>query len=92
MDLDAYPDAQFSGTVVQVLQRRPDSGLDTGLLETFARKLMARKLEHRFASAREALAALELIASDPDEAALRLGIMDVARALAVVSLTDPSDR
>ena len=62
------------------------------LLETFARKLMARKLEHRFASAREALAALELIASDPDEAALRLGIMDVARALAVVSLTDPSDR
>lgn len=26
-------------TVVQVLQRRPDSGLDTGLLETFARRV-----------------------------------------------------
>ena len=28
-------------TVVQVLQRRPDSGLDTGLLETFARRVRA---------------------------------------------------
>jgi phosphatidate cytidylyltransferase len=28
-------------TVVQVLQRRPDSGLDTGLLDTFARRVRA---------------------------------------------------
>lgn len=28
-------------TVLQVLQRRPDSGLDTGLLETFARRVRA---------------------------------------------------
>ena len=60
------------------------------VLEAFGRKLMARKLDDRFASARQALDALELIATDPTEAALRLGIMDVARALAVVSLTDPS--
>ena len=60
------------------------------LLEAFARKLMARKLDARFASAREALACLEAIAADPEDAALRLGLMDVAKALAVVSLTDPS--
>ena len=60
------------------------------VLEAFCRKLMARSLDVRFASARAALDTLELIATDPDEAALQLGIMDVARALAVVALSDPS--
>ncbi len=63
------------------------------VLEAFCRKLMARKLDVRFGSARAALELLDLIALDPAEAGLRLGIMDVEKALAVVALpglTDPS--
>ncbi len=56
------------------------------LLEAFCRKLMARRLEARFASARDAIEVLELIATDPKSAGPRLGLMDVAKALAVVSL------
>lgn len=56
------------------------------LHEAFVRKLMARDLTRRFASARQALDVLDLVERDPAEAALALGIMDVARALAVVSL------
>jgi serine/threonine-protein kinase len=59
------------------------------LLEAFCRKLMARSLDRRFASAHAALDVLALIASDPDEARPALGMMNVARALAVVSLPDP---
>ena len=44
------------------------------LLEAFARKLMARHLEDRFASARAALAMLELIERDRDAASEMLGV------------------
>jgi serine/threonine protein kinase len=44
------------------------------LLEAFARKLMARRLDDRFASAHDALAALELIDRDRDAAARALGL------------------
>ncbi len=57
------------------------------LLEAFCRKLMARKLVDRFTTARGALEVLDLIASDPTAAGPALGIMDLEKALAMVSLT-----
>ena len=59
------------------------------LLELFARKLMARRLGDRFASAHAALQTLELIERDRDHALLALGQMNVAKALSVVALPDP---
>ena len=59
------------------------------MLERFARKLMARNVDHRFPSARAALAALDLIERDPTAAGLALGITDLAKALAIVSLPMP---
>ncbi len=59
------------------------------LLEAFAKKLMARRLDARFASAYDALETLDLIDRDRDEAALALGIMNVGRALSIVSLPPP---
>jgi eukaryotic-like serine/threonine-protein kinase len=56
------------------------------VLELFVRRLAARDREHRFASAKAALAMLELIARDPADAALQLGRTDLARALATISL------
>jgi eukaryotic-like serine/threonine-protein kinase len=58
------------------------------LAEAFARKLMARKVAQRFASATEALRVLELIATDPRYAALRLGIPDTSTAASVIGLPD----
>jgi serine/threonine-protein kinase len=56
------------------------------LLDRFMRKLTARDREKRFASAHDALSVLELIETDPATAATALGIMDVAKALATISL------
>jgi len=56
------------------------------ILELFMRRLAARNPAHRFASAHDALAMLDLIERDPADAALRLGQIDVARAIAVVWL------
>jgi len=56
------------------------------LLEAFARKLMARKLDARFASATDALRVLDLIETDRREAGLALGLMDVSSALDIVKL------
>ena len=55
------------------------------LLDAFMRKLAARDRDHRFASAHEALTTLELIDRDPKAAAVALGIMDVAKALATIT-------
>jgi serine/threonine-protein kinase len=65
--------------------RVPDLIVDP-LLERFCRKLMDRDLAHRFGSARHALHVLKLLETDPDNAGPALGIMDVQKALAVVSL------
>ncbi|MCX5748528.1 MAG: serine/threonine-protein kinase [Proteobacteria bacterium] len=62
------------------------------LLERFARKLMARRLSERFASAYEVLETLALLERDRAAAALALGIMDVPRALALVALPPPPKR
>jgi serine/threonine-protein kinase len=56
------------------------------VLELFMRRLAARDPERRFASANDALAMLELVERDPEDAAVRLGRTDVARALAVIAL------
>jgi eukaryotic-like serine/threonine-protein kinase len=56
------------------------------LLEAFCRKLMSRKLDYRFASAPVALGALSLIEQDPSAAGPFVGIMDVEKALALISL------
>ncbi len=59
------------------------------MLELFCRKLMARDVARRFTSARHALEVLALYETDPEAARLSLGIMDVPKALAVVSLPPP---
>jgi len=69
------------------IEKRVPGLLVEPLLELYSRKLMARDLKKRFASARHALEVLEAIArGDTVAAKLGLGIMDVERALAVVSL------
>jgi eukaryotic-like serine/threonine-protein kinase len=56
------------------------------LLERFMRKLAAKSRDERFASANDAFTVLELIDRDPEAARGALGIMDVAKALATISL------
>ena len=62
------------------------------LLERFCHKLLARELDRRFQTAREALNVLKLIETEPAAAGVALGIMDVEKALAVVSLPPPPRR
>ena len=50
---------------------------------------MARRADARFANAYDALEALHLIDRDREEAGLALGIMNVERALSIVSLPPP---
>ena len=71
-----------------IAARAPHATVDP-LLEKFARRLMARRLDDRIASARAALEILDLVDSDRESAALALGIMDVAKATNVVSLGSP---
>jgi serine/threonine protein kinase len=59
------------------------------LLERFCRKLVTRDREKRFSSARHALIVLDMITNDRAAAGAALGIMDVEKALAVVSLPSP---
>jgi serine/threonine-protein kinase len=61
-------------------------GLPDPVLELFLRRLVARDPARRFATAHDALEMVRLVTEDPDDAALQLGRMDVARALAVVAL------
>jgi serine/threonine-protein kinase len=58
------------------------------VLEAFAKKLMARKPDHRFQTARAALDVLDVI-DDPELAMLRMGRMDVTKARAIVELPAP---
>ncbi|MBA3501991.1 MAG: hypothetical protein H0T65_16625, partial [Deltaproteobacteria bacterium] len=59
------------------------------MLERFCRKLLERQPERRFQTAREALNVLKLIETDPRSSGPFLGIMDVEKAIAVVSLPPP---
>jgi eukaryotic-like serine/threonine-protein kinase len=69
-----------------IAERAPKASPIDPLLERFARKLMARRLPDRFATAHAALATLALIQHDRGAALLALGQMDVAKALALISL------
>ncbi|HWO26605.1 MAG TPA: serine/threonine-protein kinase [Kofleriaceae bacterium] len=89
----------FSGSPVDValanMGKDPPSIADRAavdvdpLLERFTRKLMARDVSDRFASARAALAVLELIGRDPEAASQVLGGMNAEKAAAVVALPPP---
>lgn len=68
--------------------RAPDVIVDP-VLEAFCLKLIARVPDDRFATSRHALTVLELLASDRAAAGVILGIMDVEKATAVVSLPPP---
>lgn len=78
--------ANISQDPPPIAERVPGVTADA-LLERFARKLMARRLADRFATAHDALVLLELIQTDRTEAALALGIMNVKRALDVIALS-----
>ena len=58
------------------------------VLDAFMAKLIARKPEQRFSSAREALDVIETYRHDREAAATLLGVIDTERALAVVWLPD----
>jgi eukaryotic-like serine/threonine-protein kinase len=59
------------------------------VLDAFMRKLLARTPVQRFSTAHEALGLLELYERDRLAAAAELGVIDVERALAVISLPEP---
>jgi serine/threonine-protein kinase len=77
--------ANMNEDVPAIANRAPNAKVDP-VLELFMRRLVARDPAQRFATAHHALAMLDLVDSDPAEAALRLGQIDVDRALAVISL------
>jgi len=79
--------ANISRDPPPIAKRAPKREVDPAL-ELYARKLMARRADNRFASAKEALDMLDLVDREPKEAMLRLGKMDVERALAVISLPE----
>jgi serine/threonine-protein kinase len=86
----------FDGTVHQIVMKNirhdpaPIEQADP-LLDRFARKLMARELPKRFASAHAALDVLALLEEDRGEAGLALGVIDVAKALSVIGLPEPPE-
>lgn len=68
-----------------IAKRAPGVAVDP-LLEAFSRKLAARDPKRRVPSANDAMKMLDLIERDRAAAGLSLGIMDVAKALATISL------
>jgi serine/threonine-protein kinase len=80
--------AKISHDPPPIAQRAPGVVIDP-ILEAFTLKLMARRLDQRFSSAHEALHVLELYEKDREAAKLALGMMDLRRALDVVSLPPP---
>jgi eukaryotic-like serine/threonine-protein kinase len=77
--------ANISRDPPPIAKRAPGRDVDPAL-ELYARKLMARRPDHRFASAKNALDMLDLVDRAPKDAMLALGKMDVDKALAVISL------
>jgi eukaryotic-like serine/threonine-protein kinase len=74
-----------------MVNRAPEVEVDP-LLELFARKLMARQVGQRLASAVDALNLLELIDRDRKAAGLSLGVTDTATASGVIALPPPPRR
>jgi eukaryotic-like serine/threonine-protein kinase len=90
----------FDGTAMEVAlkkidhdpppfsERAPQVTIDP-VLEAFMRRLLARDLDRRFSSARAALDVLEAYQRDRLRAAGMLGVIDVERAMATISLPVP---
>jgi serine/threonine-protein kinase len=84
----------YNGTALEVALAKidkdppPIAGLDP-VIDLYMRKLLARRADGRFASAREARKVLDLVQTDPELAKLALGITNVERALATITLPDP---
>ncbi|MEO6776427.1 MAG: serine/threonine-protein kinase [Kofleriaceae bacterium] len=70
-----------------IAERAPGVAVDP-VLAAFMAKLIARKPDQRFATARDALDVIETYRRDRDAAAALLGVIDTERALAVVWLPD----
>jgi serine/threonine protein kinase len=68
-----------------IAKRAPHVQVDA-VLEALSRKLAARDPKKRIGSAHQALAMLDLIERDREQAAIQLGITNVARATAMISL------
>jgi serine/threonine-protein kinase len=93
-------DVPFTGSAIEIalsnankdpphmVDRAPGVDVDP-LLELFARKLMARSVAKRFASAVDALDLLDLIDRDRKAAGLELGVTDTATASGVIGLPPP---
>ena len=82
----------FEGTPMEVALAKINQELPAipgaaRLWDAFMRKLAARQRDQRFASAHDALAVLDLLDRDPLAAGSALGVIDVERALAVISLS-----
>ena len=83
--------AKLRREIPAIADRVPSLIVDP-LLERFCRKLAARDRDKRFSSARHALMVLDMLAADRASAGAALGVMDVEKALAVVSLPPPPQR
>jgi serine/threonine-protein kinase len=79
--------ANISRDPPPIAKRAPNREVDPAL-ELYARKLMARRADDRFGTAKEALDMLDLVDREPKTAMLYMGKMDVDRALAVISLPE----
>jgi serine/threonine-protein kinase len=79
---------RLSRDVPPIVDRVPALLVDP-LVERFVRKLLERKRDNRPANARAALTIAELLLNDPACAGPALGLMDVEKALSIVSLPPP---
>jgi serine/threonine protein kinase len=77
--------ANMNEDLPAVADRAPHVACDR-VLELFMRRLAAREPARRFTTAKDALEMLDVVERDPEDAAIRLGQTDLARAIAVVSL------
>jgi len=80
--------AKLKKDVPPIAERVPGLIVDP-LPERFCQKLVARDREARFGSARPALTVLDCLSAHRSSAAAALGIRDIERALAIVSLPPP---
>jgi serine/threonine-protein kinase len=80
--------ANISKDPPPIATRAPGRAVDPAL-ELYARKLMKRKADDRFASAAEALEMLATVDRDPATASVLLGRTDVAKATATIALAMP---
>jgi eukaryotic-like serine/threonine-protein kinase len=88
----------FTGSAIEIaianinrdpppIEKRAPGVLVDPLLEAFGRRLMARKVAERFATARDALDMLTLVVEQPEVAGPLLGLTNVVKASGIIALT-----